>query len=192
MSPQVLQPLPDNSPPRFYPVEYHPEFGYLAPTLRFRSKLSLMGKGAAFGLIVGIIVAIAASPDRQEQLRATFRMQTEAATSDWPAIAPLRFVAATLAMRDARASERQTVALPAVETPAPVLAVEPVAALPEPAPTPQKAGPKSKKKIARRLRQEGSYRRAESDPRSAYAGPRQRKPQPQSGWSGGRTFGSGW
>ena len=60
--------MPDNSPPRFYPVQFHPEFGYLAPTLRFRSKLSLVGKGVAFGLIVGIIVAIAVSPDRQERV----------------------------------------------------------------------------------------------------------------------------
>lgn len=49
--PAGSQPVPDNSPPRFYPVQFHPEFGYLAPTLRFRSKLSLMGKGAAFGLV---------------------------------------------------------------------------------------------------------------------------------------------
>jgi hypothetical protein len=172
MSPHVPQPVSDHGPPRFYPVQFHPEFGYLAPTLRFRSKLSLLGKGAAFGLVVGIIVAIAVSPDRQERVRSRLSMQSEAATSDWPATAPVRFVTAT------------------TPTPAPV--VEPMATLPEPAARPQNAMPKPKKKIARQSRQRRSGGQAESDPRSAYAGPSRRNPEPQSGWNGGRPFGFGW
>jgi len=210
MAPHAPQPVPDNGPPRFYPVQFHSEFGYLAPTLHFRSKVSLLGKGTAFGLIVGIIVAIVVSPDRQVRLQSALSMQSQAATTDLAATAPIRFVAATLAMRDAQ-STGQAKVVPAPVAHVPPSAVTPAAAPPVPppavalavtpepvvsAPRPQIVTPKAKKKVTRQPRHERNDarvdRRNERDPRSAYAAPSPRKPEPQAEADGRRRFGVGW
>jgi hypothetical protein len=188
----VTLPQAEMHQPRFHPVQFHPEFGYLAPSLRFRTKLSLLGKGAAFGIVAGIIIAIAVSPDRQEHLRSSLSIQSEAATNEMLAKEPIRFVAATLAMRDARASDRQNATLPVAESSSPSLAAK-TTARPESSPRHQNARPKSKKKkIARRPRQERAYQRAETDPRSAYARASRRNAEPQAGWMRGRSYGAGW
>ena len=45
----------------------HPEFGYLAPTMRFRRKLALTLKAAIFGAAAGAVAVFFATIDREEQ-----------------------------------------------------------------------------------------------------------------------------
>jgi hypothetical protein len=47
--------------------ELHPEFGYFAPTMRFRRKVALTLKGAALGLLVGAVTVFFMTIEREEQ-----------------------------------------------------------------------------------------------------------------------------
>jgi hypothetical protein len=59
----------DGMPPRFDASEFHPEFGYLAPTMRFRRKVALTLMGALWGVLIGAGTGavLYAVMDREEQ-----------------------------------------------------------------------------------------------------------------------------
>ena len=58
---------PPDVPPQFDAAELHPEFGYFAPTMRFRRKISLTLKGAVLGLLVGAVTMFFMTTEREEQ-----------------------------------------------------------------------------------------------------------------------------
>jgi hypothetical protein len=199
--PQDVPPAaPGSTPPQFYPVypvQFHPEFGYLAPTIRFRRKVSLLGKGLAVGAMLGAIAAIAMLPDPDVRVGAALSMQSQAAgAGDELRSRPVAFVAPTLAlpaatlhstpMRSASAPAAAAAAVgaaPAALPPAPDAASEAADAKPAPRP---------KKRVARQPRQPRNARAAESDPRSAYAGPFRQSGDPRRSADGRRPFGFGW
>ena len=53
---------PTEAAPRFYPVNFHPEFGYFCPRPLFRQRARSTCKAAAFGVMVGAIAVFAAVP----------------------------------------------------------------------------------------------------------------------------------
>ena len=166
--------------PQFYPV-IHPEFGYLVPARGFRHKAALVGKSIAVGALAGAIAGMVLLPDSGGRLQSTFSMQTQAA-GDMLATAPVRFVAAALAM-------------PAAESPSTVgLATSP---RPAPLPTPAVAAEppehkpilKPKKKVARQPKRKRSAP-ADIDAPRASAGPYRRAPIYSS--NDRPRFGFGW
>jgi hypothetical protein len=181
---------PDPGPPRFYPF-IHPEFGYLAPVPGFRRKAALVAKGLAFGLVAGVIAAVALMPDRDARLQTTFSIGTQAAAGGMAAPAPLQFLAATMAL-PATTAPPSTAGL-AVSAPAKPAGAAPSAAAPSAvveAPAEQRPAPKPRKKVARKPRRERDARPIDLEPRNAYAGPFRREPY-DAGY-GRRSFGFGW
>ena len=55
------------SPSQFDATQFHPEFGYFAPTIRFRRKLALTLKGGALGVLVGAVAMFVVTMDREEK-----------------------------------------------------------------------------------------------------------------------------
>ena len=53
--------------PQFGGPEVHPEFGYLAPTVRLRRKFALVLEGVACGVLVGAIAMFFATMEREEE-----------------------------------------------------------------------------------------------------------------------------
>ena len=193
MSPHDVPPGPPGSnPPQFYPVypaQFHPEFGYLAPTIRFRRKMSLLGKGAAFGAILGAIAAIAMLPDPDVRVGTALSIQSQAAPGDELRSPPVAFVAPTLALP---AAALRSTPMPSATAPAAVTAAPPSAPAAAQDATDVKPAPRAKKKVARQPRQPRNARAAESDPRSAYAGPYRQSRDPRRGLEERRPFGFGW
>ena len=183
MSPHDVPPGPPGSnPPQFYPVypaQFHPEFGYLAPTIRFRRKMSLLGKGAAFGAILGAIAAIAMLPDPDVRVGTALSIQSQAAPGDELRSPPVAFVAPTLALPAAlRSTPTRSSGAPAPEVVRETTDVKPA--------------PRAKKRVTRHPQQPRNARAAESDPRSAYAGPYRQSRDPRRGLEERRPFGFGW
>ena len=58
---------PSDVPSQFGAAELHPEFGYFAPTMRFRRKVALTLKGAALGVLVGAVTMFFMTIEREEQ-----------------------------------------------------------------------------------------------------------------------------
>lgn len=54
------------NPPQFGGPEVHPEFGYFAPTVRFRRKFVLVLEGVACGVLVGAVAMFFATMEREE------------------------------------------------------------------------------------------------------------------------------
>jgi hypothetical protein len=55
------------NPPQFGGPQVHPEFGYLAPTVRFRRKFTLLLEGVACGVLVGAVAMFFATMEREEE-----------------------------------------------------------------------------------------------------------------------------
>jgi hypothetical protein len=55
------------NPPQFGGPQVHPEFGYLAPTVRFRRKFALLLEGVACGVLVGAVAMFFATMEREEE-----------------------------------------------------------------------------------------------------------------------------
>jgi hypothetical protein len=53
--------------PQFDARQVHPEFGYFAPTVRFRRKFALVLEGIACGILVGAVAMFFATMEREEQ-----------------------------------------------------------------------------------------------------------------------------
>ena len=59
---------PSNAgPSQFDAAQFHPEFGYLAPTVRFRRKFALIIEGAACGILLGAVAMFFATMEREEK-----------------------------------------------------------------------------------------------------------------------------
>src|SRR5215218_2013210 len=58
---------PPNTASPFEPNQFHSEFGYFAPTMRFRRKAALTVKAAALGAIVGAVAVFVVVMDREEK-----------------------------------------------------------------------------------------------------------------------------
>src|SRR5262245_23578618 len=58
-------PSQEAAPPEFYPTQFHPEFGYLAPRLPFRKKALLVLNGVVLGTVLGALGVIALAPSRE-------------------------------------------------------------------------------------------------------------------------------
>ena len=58
---------PNAAPLQFDATQFHSEFGYLAPTMRFRRKAALALKGGALGAVVGAVAVFVAVTDREEK-----------------------------------------------------------------------------------------------------------------------------
>jgi len=59
---------PSNAgPSQFDAPQFHPEFGYLAPTVRFRRKFALIIEGAACGILLGAVAMFFATMEREEK-----------------------------------------------------------------------------------------------------------------------------
>ena len=52
---------------QFDATQCHPEFGYLAPTMRFRRKIALTLKAAVFGALAGAAAMFALGTDREDK-----------------------------------------------------------------------------------------------------------------------------
>jgi hypothetical protein len=61
-TPADAAPASDATPPRFYPLNFHPEFGYLCPRPSFRQRVRFACKAAVFGALVGAIAVFALAP----------------------------------------------------------------------------------------------------------------------------------
>jgi hypothetical protein len=57
----------DGMPPRFDASQFHPEFGYLAPTMRLRRKVALTLMGALWGVLIGAGTVFYVVITREEQ-----------------------------------------------------------------------------------------------------------------------------
>jgi hypothetical protein len=208
---------PHNDAPRFYPVNFHPEFGYLCPRPLFRQRTWSACKAAAFGVIVGAIAVIALVPRNHTAEVALIRPSaassaaaqpappavaaaTETAygnpcrTTPWPYAGTGCLAQTPAAWEPVRAAAAQPAADPVVVADvAPDPAVESAAP-----PADQKSAVPAKKfqKTVKRDRRKQQEAR-EPDPRSAYAGRfADRRPQayaPNNGWNGfGGGGGGGW
>jgi hypothetical protein len=58
---------PYAAPSQFDATQFHSEFGYLAPTIRFRRKVALTLKGGALGALVGAVAVFVVVTDREEK-----------------------------------------------------------------------------------------------------------------------------
>ena len=199
--------------PRFYPVNFHPEFGYLCPRRPLRQRAWSACKAAAFGGIVGAITVIALVPRNHTAEVSLIRPSAASSAAAQPAA-----LAATAATETAYGNPCRTnpwpyagtgclAQTPAAWEPVRTAAVQPVAgpvaeavaefvpdpAVEAPAPVEQKRAAPVKKaqKTAKRERRKQQDVR-EPDPRSAYAGRfAHQRPQayaPNNGWNG---FGGG-
>ncbi len=166
----------------------HPEFGYLAPRLSFRTKARLVFKATAFGAIAGAMAVVALVPNRDPPVvQSAYAMTGSAQTRP---IAP---------------ADRWHMTPPSVSYLAPTLAMSPTlgttiaSAMPRKSDRPDAsaslngdgccrrsrsiaaaAAAKPKKKVAQQPKRERETRSAEPDPRSAYASSVRRFAEPQS------------
>jgi hypothetical protein len=174
-------PLQEAAPPEFYPTQFHPEFGYLAPRVPFRMKAWLVLKGTVFGALIGALAVIALVPNRDPPPVVPSAQAMSVAPADrWhmaPATVP--FVPPTLAMPVANALPQRSGATASLKGP-PANAQPPAEAAPAPKPPQKKAARKPPKR-------ERSVPPAEPDPRSAYGAVR-RFAEPQREWQDRRGF----
>lgn len=188
MSPRdEVQPgSPAASQYRFYPVELHPEFGYLAPRLRLRPRFSMVATGIAFGLAVGVIGTMLVAQHRSAPPQPLIA-SAEAARDHATASPPPKYVAASFAMQAVTVFARQPDAM------APGASSTVLSESAERPPVARRSELKRVSKVKRKvrtIRPERHQRAVEPDPRSAYAGPRYS--DPRGNWMGQRSFGFGW
>ena len=193
---------PTDAAPRFYPVNFHPEFGYFCPRPSFRQRARSACKAAAFGLIAGAIAMFALVPRNQTAEVAWVRPSVaspavqraapvpaaDAAygnpcrTNPWPYPGTGCLAQAPAAWEPVPAAVRTAAVEPAAEAASPM--AEQASAAPAPV--------KKAQKTVKRPRPKEAPRR-EADPRSAYAGhfsnQRPSANAPNNGWIG---FGGGW
>ena len=181
------RPSRDTASPRFYPVQYHPEFGYLAPRLSFRTKARLVFKATAFGAIAGAIGLVLLVPNCdppvvQSAYAMTGSAQTRpiAPADRWhmtpPSVsylAPTLAMSPTLGMTIASAMPRKS------DRPDASASLNGEAAAPQPL-IAAAAAAKPKKKVAQQPKRERETWSAEPDPRSTYASSVRRFAEPQS------------
>ncbi len=185
-------------------TQFHPEFGYLVPTIGARRKVALTIKAAALGGLVGAAAMFVLVMDREERaltmvstpVLATPVSATPARSSPTQAAAvdnaaPVRFVPESIALPDAAPAQPRvlsfappTVAAAASDLmvpPAPAVAAAPAepAVAAAPAPADVKAVAKPKKKVVREPEPDRTLRRTplELIPR-AFAGPFRRFAEP--------------
>lgn len=180
---------PHATPSQFDAAQYHPEFGYLAPTIRFRRKAALTLKGLVWGALVGAIATFVVVMDREERALTMLSTPTQvAAVENW---APVLFVPESIAMPAAVLGNprARSVAPPAVA----VAASRPVAPAPVDAAAPAraevKAVAKPKKKVVHEPPPTKTARAPEPEPRpelrveprAAFASPFRPFAEPQDG-----------
>jgi hypothetical protein len=190
----------DATPSQFDATRFHPEFGYLVPTMRVRRKAALTIKAAALGVLVGAAAMFVLVMDREERaltmvstpvlatpVLATPARSTPAQAAAVNNAAPVPFVPESIALPDASPAKPRilSVAPPTVAPTASDMMVtaaaptEPAIAA-APAPAEVKAVAKPKKKVVREPEPDRTMRRAppELNPRAAFAGPFRRFAEP--------------
>ncbi len=127
--------------PQFGGPQVHPEFGYFAPTVRFRRKFALVLEGLAGGVLVGAVAMFFATMEREEKavaMLATPMLVTPMSSAATPASpkasAPTASGSAAIASTPAPAASNAAPAARATSTP-------PVSTPPAPTPTVSKPGP---------------------------------------------------
>jgi hypothetical protein len=115
------------NPSRLDMSQFHPEFGYFAPTIRFRRQAILTLKGALWGTLLGAVAMFFMGVEREEKGLRMLAVPIGSAPADMATVgqrAPVPFV-------------KESIALPAV-APAPALSsVAPAAAIPSAPGTPE-------------------------------------------------------
>jgi hypothetical protein len=184
----------DLVPSQIDAAQFHPEFGYLAPTMRYRRKIALTLKGAVLGALAGAVAMFAMTMDREEDKALTMLATpvlvappapkpAEAATPTQVAavdiFAPVRFVPESIVLPAVVPTSPplrgtlSTAVAAAASVPVPLApstvgaspAASAVAAMPAPAPAPAvKAVAKPKKKIVREPLPERTARRYPPEP----------------------------
>jgi hypothetical protein len=189
--------LAPESAPRFYPLNFHPEFGYCCPMPPFRKRVRSACKAAAFGVTIGAVVVFAlVSRNQPAEVAASVPSVATTAfarpatvppmlaadandgsmcrTNPWPYAGTGCLTKAPAAFAPVQIEKQQA----ADVTPASELA-------PLPAQQPSAAPARTTTKTAKReRRKERNFR--EPDPRSAYAG---RPLDRRNGWRG---YGGGY
>ena len=115
-------------PSQFDPPQVHPEFGYFAPTVRFRRKFALVLEGLAGGVLVGAIAMFFATMEREEKVHTMLAspMLVTPVSSAVPSASPKASAPAAIASLPAASSpvpaapvaSRPTALKPASSTPA--------------------------------------------------------------------------
>lgn len=110
---------PSNAgPSQLDAAQFHPEFGYLAPTVRFRRKFALIIEGAACGILVGAVAMFFATMEHEEEKAVAMLATPMLATPVSSAAAPSSPIAsAPVAMASTPAASRPAPAAPAASTP---------------------------------------------------------------------------
>jgi len=127
---------PSNAGSQLDATQFHPEFGYLAPTLRFRRKFALLIEGVAGGVLVGAVAMFFATMEREEKalaMLATPMLVTPVTPIATPASAPTASAPAAIASTPAAVSppaaappaSRPAVSKTGSPTPAPVASTLP-------------------------------------------------------------------
>jgi hypothetical protein len=122
---------PSNAgPSQFDAAQFHPEFGYFAPTVRFRRKFALIIEGAVCGILVGAVAMFFATMEHEEKAHAMLAtpmlvapVSSAATPSSAPAAAPAAIASIPAASRPvpaAPAASIPTVSKPGSSTPASV------------------------------------------------------------------------
>lgn len=203
---------------QFDATQFHPEFGYLAPTMHVRRKVALTLKAAACGVLIGAAAMFVAVMDREGEEETALTMLATPVlvipTSPTPTPAPINNLAPVLFVPESIALPAATpknpgfrsVTSPAVAAaaagPPPLasanatpLAAPAVTTASAPASAPEvKATAKPKKKVVREPQPDRTVRPApaEPEPRAAFAGSSRRFAEPPVPGHGRPIFGFGW
>jgi hypothetical protein len=191
-------------------TQFHPEFGYLVPTMRARRKAALTIKAAALGVLVGAAAMFVLVMDREERaltmvstpVLATPVLTTPARSTPMQAAVvnnapPVLFVPESIALPDASPAKPRVLSVaPPTVAPAASAMMVPAAAPAEPAiaaapaPVEVKAVAKPKKKVVREPEPDRTMRRTplELNPLAAFAGPFRRFGEPPELRYGRRTM----
>lgn len=124
-------------PSQFDATQCHPEFGYLAPTMRFRRQLALTLKGALLGAFAGAIAMFFMTIDREQKpltMLATPVLITPALSTPTPSTQPTATLAPSTPAAPAAAPSRPARTASANPAAPPVLYVPETLALPAVAP----------------------------------------------------------
>jgi hypothetical protein len=107
---------PSDVPSQIEAIELHPEFGYFAPTMRFRRKVALTLKGVALGALAGAVAMFFMTMEREEQaltMLATPVLIAPAPSKPAQAALPTRMAAVDIVAPSVRFVP-ESIALPAV------------------------------------------------------------------------------
>jgi hypothetical protein len=99
--------------------QFHPEFGYFAPTIRFRRQAILMLKGALWGTLLGAVAMFFMGVEREEKGLRMLAVPMGSAPADM----------ATVGQRSPVPFVPESIALPAVAHPPVLGGVAPAAAI---------------------------------------------------------------